>query len=497
MHAANGTRGHSFCVWRAIESQRGVKGYRRDRLLTPCEWPYYSMGQLASISGDAATNCACFLSALGVAKIAETCRRGHSWSRDSILWRQLFLQNMIGGKGSFIDCGIDWRREYKDDFCWMTGEVVIEDCIPRTGTDSDLTDMVTSVVQLHKNRYFCGGHDGRVVEFDKNNCTDEQSTWLNNVFVTNEWIRSMTSVREDTLALCVGNDLLYVRIEQAEALSAEMFSTLKGHTGPVHFTAPYNDTMCVSTSFDRTARLWDLPQGVCTGVFHGHTEQLYGVMCSAPYIVTASYDRSVRLFDNRDKCNGAQCTFQGHNGPAWFVQPCTEADLLSLTRFYSSSSDGIVREWDIRSPSRPSHIFPSMSCSSCNDFIVDHGHKRLVCGYDDGSVSVFSTTVAKERIHHDLMSARYIRKVGSFQSSARPRHKYFFGDSNGQISLVGSTESVVDLPKPSTFQKACDVHELSGIRSMLCCEQENSVFYGTYDGHVKRLTVAHGGMQKS
>ena len=129
--------------------------------------------------------------------------------------------------------------------------------------------------------------------------------------------------------------------------------------------------------------------------------------------------------------------------------------------------------------------------------MVDHGHKRLVCGYDDGSVSVFSTAGAKERIHHDQMSARYIRKVGSFQSSARPRHKYFFGDSNGHISLVGSTENGMDLQTPLTFQEECVTDELSGIRSLLCCEEENTVFYGTYDGHVKRLTVAHGGMQKS
>lgn len=92
-------------------------------------------------------------------------------------------------------------------------------------------------------------------------------------------------------------------------------AVLSGHAGPVTDAAFSPDgSRMVTVSFDRTARLWDVPSGVEVAVLSGHRQQIIDVAFSpdGPSLATASTDRTTRVWD---AASGEEiAVLEGHAG---------------------------------------------------------------------------------------------------------------------------------------------------------------------------------------
>src|SRR5262249_12241326 len=75
---------------------------------------------------------------------------------------------------------------------------------------------------------------------------------------------------------------------------------LAGHRAPVVSVCVSADgKRLLTSSLDRTLRLWDACSGVCLRVFEGHGAEVYGAALSpdGTRVLSSSVDKTVRLWD--------------------------------------------------------------------------------------------------------------------------------------------------------------------------------------------------------
>jgi WD40 repeat protein len=101
-----------------------------------------------------------------------------------------------------------------------------------------------------------------------------------------------------------------------------------------------NGEYIVSSSYDKTVRLWDLKGKLVRQPFRGHKEPVISVAFSpnGEYVVSGSYDKTVRLWDLEGKLVGQP--FQGHQD--WVNSVTFSPDGHYIV---SGSKDGKIRLW--------------------------------------------------------------------------------------------------------------------------------------------------------
>merc|ERR1712113_755443 len=113
---------------------------------------------------------------------------------------------------------------------------------------------------------------------------------------------------------------------------------LKGHN---HFVSDVVVSscgqFCVSASWDKTLRLWDLEKGVTTTRFVGHKHDVLSVAFSADnrQIISASRDKTIKLWNTL-----AQCKYT--------IQDEGHSDWVSCVRFSPNNANPIIVScgWD-------------------------------------------------------------------------------------------------------------------------------------------------------
>jgi WD40 repeat protein len=125
----------------------------------------------------------------------------------------------------------------------------------------------------------------------------------------------------------------------------QLLRTLEGHNAAVYSAAFSPDgAQVVSASGDKTAKVWVAATGQLLRTLEGHT----GFVSSAVYspdgqrMVSASADKTLRLWD----AGTGQLlrTFQGHAGPIYSVAYSPDG-----TRILSGSEDKTLKLWDVAS----------------------------------------------------------------------------------------------------------------------------------------------------
>jgi TPR repeat protein len=117
-----------------------------------------------------------------------------------------------------------------------------------------------------------------------------------------------------------------------------------GHGDRVQFAAYSPDgTRIVTASHDKTARIWDARTGAQLAVLSGHGSRVYTAAYSpdGTCIVTASQDKTARIWDAH---TGAQlAVLSGHGDAVGFAAYSPDG-----TRIVTASNDKTARIWDAR-----------------------------------------------------------------------------------------------------------------------------------------------------
>jgi WD40 repeat protein/class 3 adenylate cyclase len=122
-------------------------------------------------------------------------------------------------------------------------------------------------------------------------------------------------------------------------------AVLRGHGGPVSDGAFSPDgSRMVTVSFDKTARLWDMPAGVEVAVLSDHRQQITDVAFSrdGAYVATASTDGTARVWN---ASTGEEiAALNGHGGAVTSVAFSPDG-----REVLTASKDKTARLWDARS----------------------------------------------------------------------------------------------------------------------------------------------------
>jgi len=154
--------------------------------------------------------------------------------------------------------------------------------------------------------------------------------------------------------------------------------SLHGHNHFVSDCVVSSDgQFAISSSWDKTMRLWELTKGVTTRRFQQHTKDVLSVSMSNDnrQILSGSRDKTVKLWNTLGEC---KYTFsqenEGHQGWVQCVRfsPATQQQPNSL--IISAGWDRVVKVWDLT------------KCKHIKNFIGHTGFITSVCVSPDSSL---------------------------------------------------------------------------------------------------------------
>lgn len=193
-------------------------------------------------------------------------------------------------------------------------------------------------------------------------------------------------IRLDGRLLVAGDDTGTIQVFDVN--SRAILKTWKEHKQPVWTTkfSPIETTALMSTSDDRTVRLWDLPTQVPTATFVGHGDYIRtGAFIPgnrSSLLISGSYDETVRIWDPR-AVGRAVMTFK-HRAPVESVLPLPSGTTVL------ASSDNQVSILDLVA-GKPVQILKAHQKTVTSLCLAAKGG-RLLAGGLDGHVKVFETT---------------------------------------------------------------------------------------------------------
>ncbi|KAI1081245.1 WD40 repeat-like protein [Whalleya microplaca] len=213
-------------------------------------------------------------------------------------------------------------------------------------------------------------------------------------------------VRRDGRIVVAGDDT--GKIQVFDVGSRAILKTWAQHKQPVWTTkfSPADLTTLMSTSDDKTVRLWDLPGQESTSTFVGHADYVRsgsfmpGTMSNM--LVSGSYDATVKLWDPRTS-GSAVMTFK-HAAPIEDVLPLPSGTTVL------ASSENQISVLDLVA-AKPQHIISNHQKTVTSLSLASNG-RRLVSGGLDGHVKIFETTgwnvVAGAKYPSPILSVRVI-----------------------------------------------------------------------------------------
>ena len=130
-----------------------------------------------------------------------------------------------------------------------------------------------------------------------------------------------------------------IRIWDESTYNCKM--TLKGHTsGVLSADFDHHENRLISSSWDKTIRLWNTSNGECINILKGHGNFVHSVVFSSDKknIISTSGDKTVRLWDAKT----GECikVLNGHKGWVNYARTSPDGQLI-----VSASNDNTIRIW--------------------------------------------------------------------------------------------------------------------------------------------------------
>jgi WD40 repeat protein/serine/threonine protein kinase len=184
---------------------------------------------------------------------------------------------------------------------------------------------------------------------------------------------------------------LYLWLPRTTLNAAWECGTFTGHRHAVTSLALSLDgSRAVSTSKDRTLKVWDMPSGRCVETLRGHEGSVWAVWLTEDggYALTGGQDRTMRFWD----LSSGRClrTFHGHRGAVWSVT------LTSDRRHaWSASWDRTLRLWEVAT-GRCLRILKGHE-AEVNRILLSPDERLALSASWDGTVGVWDTATGKWR----------------------------------------------------------------------------------------------------
>eukprot|EP00824_Muranothrix_gubernata_P014706 TRINITY_DN30518_c0_g1_i1.p1 TRINITY_DN30518_c0_g1~~TRINITY_DN30518_c0_g1_i1.p1 ORF type:complete len:443 (+),score=58.17 TRINITY_DN30518_c0_g1_i1:31-1359(+) len=185
---------------------------------------------------------------------------------------------------------------------------------------------------------------------------------------------------------------------------------LKGHTGVVAAAEWLSSgEYIVTASWDRTARVWALSRGDdrSADTFNGHEGRLTNVDAhpKLPMFLTSSRDATFRLWDTR-VASFLVGTFPGHADTV-----TTAIFTVGGTHVVTGSDDRTVKVWDMKSMKSP---VVSINCEAAvNRLSVARGCLAVAAPLDNARIKVFTVGGEKTATFSSLGHGGHTRMVTS------------------------------------------------------------------------------------
>ncbi|MFQ4146142.1 eIF2A-related protein [Chlorogloeopsis sp. ULAP02] len=127
-----------------------------------------------------------------------------------------------------------------------------------------------------------------------------------------------------------------------DVVNGQCMKVLHGHAGMVtSVTFSPDSRILASTSYDHTVKLWDVATSQLLHTFPEHITMSTAFSPDGKKLAVGSFDKTVRIWDLETQ----QCcqTFEGHDSWTWWVAFSPDGSLLAT----ASSADRTIRLWDV------------------------------------------------------------------------------------------------------------------------------------------------------
>jgi len=218
-------------------------------------------------------------------------------------------------------------------------------------------------------------------------------------------------------------------------------TTLIGHSRPVYALALLTDGRVMSSSIDRTIKLWDPKSQTCIATLTGHKDSVYALaLLPDGQVISGSCDNTIKLWDLKSQTCVA--TLSGHSGAVRALV------LLPDGRVMSGSDDHTIKLWDLKSQTCVATLTKHSDSVWALALLPDG---RVISGSSDHTIKLWDlkyyTCVATLREHRGPVFALALLPDGRVLSGSDD-HTIKLWDLKNQTcvaSLTGHIDSVLAL----------------------------------------------------
>jgi len=228
----------------------------------------------------------------------------------------------------------------------LDGKLIVWDCW--TGNKIQVIPLqsawvMTAAFAPSGNLVACGGMDNMLTMYNINSRDSSGVAKLVREIAGYEGFLSSARFLDDENVVTGSGDM---KVMQFKVETGQKVLDMKGHNGDVAAMSmhPTEQSVFVTGSVDRTARLWDLRLPGCTQTLWGHGADVNSVAFhpSGNMFVSCSEDKTVRLWDIRGDQELAQYKPPSPNSSFTSVGVSISGRIL-----LASSDDSSIHMWDV------------------------------------------------------------------------------------------------------------------------------------------------------